>query len=181
MCVCVCFLFTCRHVAFRTQQSILRMPLAPSIRRRAVERDALREVGDASVAPTSSRWGQKIYRHRRRRQELARDTESAGGRPRSRPPIARARFAGSGGFLFSWDKKSHGTNDVAKSSREIQNRRARGRGRRSQPRAGDSKPGAEGAARSSGMQALLLLLLLHAKVFCALLFFISPFPLLHPG
>jgi hypothetical protein len=31
------------------------------------------------------------------------------------------------------------------------------------------------------MQALLLLLLLHAKVFCALLFFISPFPLLHPG
>ena len=56
------------------------------------------------VAPTSSRWGQKIYRHRRRRQELARDTESAGGRPRSRPPIARARFAGSGGFLFSWAK-----------------------------------------------------------------------------
>ena len=42
-------------------------------------------------------WGQKIPRHRRRRQELARDTESAG--PRSRPPRSRgARLARSGGF-----------------------------------------------------------------------------------
>ena len=45
-----------------------------------------RWVTRVDVTPCFSR-GDKIPRHQRRRQELARDTESAG--PRSRPPIAR--------------------------------------------------------------------------------------------
>ena len=59
-------------------------------RRGAARGRGRRSRARASPGPVDLRRaslvGQKIPRHRRRRQELARDTESAG--PRSRPPIA---------------------------------------------------------------------------------------------
>ena len=138
---------------------------------------------------------------------------------------AAARFCSAN--FFSMGTKSTGTDAVAKSSREIQNRRgaARGRGRRSRARAspgpvdffsrgtknltapttsprararyriggpevaaadrrtrtGDKNRGLEVPRGAQGCRRCCCCLLLHAKVFCALLFFISPFPLLHPG
>ena len=80
-------------------------------------------------------------------------------------------------------KKSHGTDAVAKSSREIQNRleieagfisrRPSNQGREIQTWGWRCREGAARRGGAQGVQALLLLLLSHAKIFCALLFCVS--------